>query len=119
MSIDQDALFSEWLPAAKQAGLSYTGYWKRVHYRGMSPQEAATKPKQKGGRPISNESIQQMCKRAGVGRRTFYNIREELKEMGPEATKERVIEIASSRKRAPKQQGKDYASVSRTGPEDP
>jgi hypothetical protein len=88
----------EWLQKAMENGLSYNTYYVRVVRDGRSPDEAATSPIDRGGQKPQPTSITQRCKAAGIKRRTYYNIREELRDKGLDHTVEAVLEIAQSRK---------------------
>lgn len=88
----------EWFEVAKERGITYPAYYKRILRGGMSPEEAATQPPSKGGRPVNPRSIRQRCKRAGISRRSFTRVREELRDEGIEHTIQDVIEIVQAKK---------------------
>ena len=52
------------------------------------------------GRPVDPNSIRSRLKAAGVPKRSYYNVREELKDEGLEASVEDIIEICKARRRA-------------------
>lgn len=89
--------FKKYLPMAEAKGISYGTYWRRCVTYGWDPERAATK-KTETGRVPSPTSVRSMCRDAGINRRRYYDIKDELEEMGVGYTRQDIIDIAVNRK---------------------
>ncbi len=91
--MDHERPESYWREVARQAGVKDSTYRMR-RKRGMAPHLAVKPPED-----LSAAGITARLKAAGIPRRCYYNVREELEDEGIEATTQDIIEICQARKR--------------------
>lgn len=91
--------FRQHLPEARANGVSYHSYYNRVRYLEWDAKRAATTPADGPLKP-DPRSINSLCKAAGIDRRRFHTVRDELEDAGVPYTDQDVIDIALARSRA-------------------
>lgn len=89
--------FHDNLDVARANGVPYATYWSRCVRLDWDPRKAATRPPEEGRVP-SPASIRSRCAAAGINRRRYYDIKDELEDLGAEHTKQDIIDIAVARK---------------------
>lgn len=90
---------NQYLERAQRNGISRQLYRQRVVRDGMSPEEAADRPLRKSGRKPDPSSINQICRRLGVSRASYYAEVERRKKRGSSLDIENIILSLKRRRR--------------------
>ncbi len=96
MTAEERARFQHGWHKARRNGITYDTYHSRVRQLEWSIERASTEPALHGPRP---DSIRTRCQQAGISRRWFYEVRDELRGADRAADTDSVIRECQARQR--------------------